>query len=87
MKNLNTNRKLYDLPVEILLTLLSAVTYSLAFPSYISDTGFPIFATFALIPMIVAINRTKWVYSPLLGIVWGASFLSIFNYWLSTFHP
>jgi apolipoprotein N-acyltransferase len=87
MKNLNTSRKLYDLPVEILLTLLSAVIYSLAFPSYISDTGFPIFATFALIPMIVAINRTKWVYSPLLGIIWGASFLSIFNYWLSTFHP
>lgn len=87
MKNTAKIRKIYDLPIEILLVLFSALIYSLAFPSIVSDKGYPIFATFALIPMIFAVNRTKFKYTPILAIVWGISFLAIFNYWLSTFHP
>lgn len=87
MKNKQYNRKKYDLLIEILLVLCSAIIYSFAFPSMISDNGFPILATFALIPMIYAINKTKFKYTPILAIVWAVSFLSIFNYWLATFHP
>jgi apolipoprotein N-acyltransferase len=87
MKKTTSKRKILDLPIEILLTLISAGLYSLAFPSIISDTGYPIFATFALIPMLIAINRTRWAFSPLLGIIWGCSFFTMFNYWLTTFHP
>jgi apolipoprotein N-acyltransferase len=87
MKKIKLKRKIYDLPIEVLLTITSAGLYSLAFPSIISDTGYPIFATFALIPLLIAINRTRWAYSSLLGIVWGLSFFTMFNYWLTTFHP
>ncbi len=87
MKKTPKTRKFYDLPLEILLVLLSALIYSFAFPSFISDKGYPIFATFGLIPLIFAINRTKFKFTPILAITWGVSFLSIFNYWLTTFHP
>jgi apolipoprotein N-acyltransferase len=87
MKKIKSKRKIYDLPFEVILTIISAGIYSLAFPSIISDTGYPIFAIFALIPLIISINRTRWVYSSLLGIIWGISFFIMFNYWLTTFHP
>lgn len=86
MKEKN-KRKIYDLPIEIVLILISACLYSLSFPSIISINGIPVFALFSLCPLIYAVNRTKWLYSPLLGIVWGLSFYSLFNYWLTTFHP
>ncbi|MCH3916146.1 MAG: apolipoprotein N-acyltransferase [Spirochaetia bacterium] len=80
-------RRFGDLPLEILLTLLSAFLYALAFPSFLNDNGFPFLATFALIPMLYAVDRTRWGYAPLLGFLFGFSYLAIFNYWLSTFHP
>lgn len=83
----NKKRKLWDFPLELLLTLISAFVYSLAFPSFISVTGYPILGLFALIPLLYAINRTKWYISPLLGFIFGVAFLGIFNYWLQTFHP
>jgi apolipoprotein N-acyltransferase len=80
-------RKFYSLPFEIFLTILSAVIYAFAFPSFLDNEGFPILAFIAFIPMLYAVNRTKWGYTPLLGFIFGATFLGIFNYWLSTFHP
>jgi len=80
-------RKLWDFPLELLLILISAFVYSLAFPSFISVNGYPILGLFALIPLLYAANRTKWYLSPLLGFIFGAAFLGIFNYWLKTFHP
>lgn len=80
-------RTLLSLPFEIFLTIISAFLYALAFPSFIDNNGFPPFAFFSLIPMIYALNKTKWKYSPFLGFIFGVSFLGIFNYWLSTFHP
>ncbi|MGD1822317.1 MAG: apolipoprotein N-acyltransferase [Pleomorphochaeta sp.] len=81
------NRKFYSLPFEIFLTIISAFIYALAFPSFLDNNGFAPFAFFALIPMIYAVNKTKWKYTPLLGFIFGVTFLGIFNYWLSTFHP
>ncbi len=80
-------RKYYSLPLEILLTLISAFVYALAFPSFLNENGFAPLAFIALIPMIYALNKTKWIYTPLLGFIFGVSYLAIFNYWLSTFHP
>jgi apolipoprotein N-acyltransferase len=80
-------RKIYTLPFEILLVLISAFMYALAFPSFINDTGYPIFAFFSFIPLLYAVNTTKWKYTPLLGLIFGVVYLGIFNYWLSTFHP
>lgn len=80
-------RKIYSFPFEILLTLISAFFYALSFPSFLNDKGFAPLAFIALIPMLYSLNRTKWIYTPLLGFIFGASYLGIFNYWLSTFHP
>lgn len=87
MTKTTNNRKIFDLPIEIILTLISAGLYSLAFPSFISATGYPIFATFALIPLLIAINRTRWLFTPIIAIFWGVSFFTMFNFWLTTFHP
>lgn len=80
-------RKMYTLPLEIVLTIISAFLYALAFPSFLNDNGYPIFAFFSLIFVIYAVNKTKWKYTFLLGLIFGVSFLGIFNYWLKTFHP
>jgi len=79
-------RKWYSLPFEIFLTLVSSFIYALAFPSFFNDKGFAILGFISFIPMIYALNRTKWKYTPILGFIFGFSFLAIFNYWLSTFH-
>lgn len=79
-------RKFYSLPLEILFTLISAFLYAMAFPSFLNDNGFPVLAFFALIPLLYSLNKTKWKYAPLLGLIFGISYFGIFNYWLSTFH-
>lgn len=80
------NRKFYTLPFEILLTIISAVIYAFAFPSFINSEGFAFLSFFSLIPMIYAVNKTRWGYTPLLGLIFGITYFGIFNYWLSTFH-
>lgn len=80
-------RSYFSFPFEIFLTILSAIIYALAFPSAINEKGFSILSFVALIPMIYSVNRTKWIYTPILGFIFGVTFLGLFNYWLSTFHP
>lgn len=72
---------------EMLLLAAGAFLYSLAFPSLWSDNGYPVFALFALIPVIYVIDRCPWSLVWLYGVIFGAGFYSLFNYWLSTFHP
>lgn len=80
-------RKKYEIFIEIILTVISAFIYALAFPSFLNDKGYPFLAFVALIPMLFALNRTRFRYSFLLGAIFGGTFLAVFNYWLSTFHP
>lgn len=71
---------------ELMLICASAFLYALAFPSLWSDTRWPIFAVFALIPLLYVIDRSPWSLVWLYGLLFGIGFYSLFCYWLSTFH-
>lgn len=67
--------------------LATALFYSFAFPGFLSDRGFGAIAFFALIPLFSIIRTTSWKASPFYGFIFGFSFYTCFNYWLTTFHP
>ena len=79
-------QKVKSILIDITLTIISAFFYSMAFPSFISDKGYPFLAFIALIPLLIAIYKTSLKFSFLVGFLFGFIFLAIFNYWLSTFH-
>ncbi|MDR0410541.1 MAG: apolipoprotein N-acyltransferase [Treponema sp.] len=67
--------------------LLGAVLFALSFPNFISAGGFPFFAWFALIPVFWLIARSSIKMCVFWGALYGLSAYSLFNYWLTTFHP
>jgi len=73
--------------LEILLLIVIACIYSLAFPGFLSDKGFGAIAFFALIPLFSIIRHTTWKAIPFYGFLFGFAFYACFNYWLTTFHP
>ncbi len=73
--------------LEIVVLILTAFIYSLAFPGLLSNRGFGAIAFFALIPLFAVIRNTSWKAIPFYGLLFGFLFYSIFNYWLLTFHP
>ena len=85
--DLNRKRGFFSYIIEILLLLLTAILFSFAFPGFISNSGFGIVAFFALIPLFAVIRSTSWKAIPFYGFIFGFSFYTCFNYWLTTFHP
>jgi apolipoprotein N-acyltransferase len=73
--------------LEIVVLLVSALIYSFAFPGFLSVKGFGVVAFFALIPLFTVIRQTSWKAIPFYGFLFGFSFYTLFNYWLTTFHP
>jgi len=73
--------------INMALLLLSAIMFSLSFPSFINSTGFPLLAYFALFPAFVVTYRMKWIAAPFFGLFLGLISYAIFNYWLSSFFP
>jgi len=69
------------------LLLLSAILFSLSFPSFLNTTGFPLLAYFALFPAFVVTYRMKWFAAPFFGFFLGLVSYAIFNYWLANYHP
>ena len=67
--------------------LVSALVFSLAHPSFLSKTGFGFLAFFVLIPVFAVIRNTSWRLVGAYGFLYGFVYYSIFNYWLTTFHP
>ena len=67
------------------LTMLSAVLYSLSFPSFFHPEGFPLLAFTALVPLILVINFSKTGEGIFWAVVFGVFQTTIINYWLSTF--
>lgn len=72
---------------EVLLIIATAILFSFAFPGFLSDKGFGIIAFFILIPLFAVIRNTSWIATPIYGFLFGFTFYTAFNYWLSTFHP
>ena len=73
--------------INVLLLLVSALLFSLSFPSFISRWGwFPI-AFIALVPVFVVVHRSSWIESIFYGFIYGYGAYALFNYWLLQFHP
>ncbi len=70
---------------RLALTMLSAVLYSLSFPSFFHPEGFPLLAFIALVPLILVINHSKTGEGVFWAVVFGVFQTTIINYWLSTF--
>lgn len=85
--NLYYKRGFRTYTIEILVLLLTALLFSFAFPGFLSTKGFGVIAFFALIPLFAVIRNTSWKAIPFYGFLFGFTFYTLFNYWLTTFHP
>ena len=86
MKNFYLKRNLGTYCTEVLILLVSAFIYSLAFPGFLNENGLGFISFFALIPVFVIIKNTSFIASGIYGFIFGFVFYAIFNYWLTTFH-
>ncbi|MBQ2528109.1 MAG: apolipoprotein N-acyltransferase, partial [Spirochaetales bacterium] len=66
---------------------MAAFVLSLAHPSFMSKRGFGFLSLIALIPVFAVIRNTTWKLVGAYGFLFGFVYYSIFNYWLTTFHP
>ena len=69
------------------LLLLSAVLFTLSFPSFVNHDGFPLLAYFALFPAFIVTYMMSWAAAPFYGLFLGLVSYALYNYWLSSFHP
>jgi apolipoprotein N-acyltransferase len=67
------------------LALLSALLFSLAFPSFISLAGFAPLAFVALVPLLLALYRASFGRAVFYGVAFGVLQAMIVNFWLGTF--
>jgi apolipoprotein N-acyltransferase len=67
--------------------LLGAVLFTLSFPNLIFAEGLPFFAWFALTPIFWLIAKVGVKACVFWGALYGFSAYSLFNYWLTAFHP
>jgi apolipoprotein N-acyltransferase len=65
----------------------TALLFSFAFPGFLSEKGIGVIAFFALVPLFAVIRQTSWKAICFYGFLFGFSFYTLFNYWLTTFHP
>ena len=79
-------RSLRTLGSEVLVLILSAYVYSLAFPGFTVPGGLPFIALFALIPVFAVIRNTRWANVWWYGFLFGFVFYIFYAYWLKTFH-
>ncbi|MDR2481002.1 MAG: apolipoprotein N-acyltransferase [Spirochaetaceae bacterium] len=72
---------------SIILLIISAFLYALAFPNPVFELGIPAAAWVAYTGVFFAIARARLWQTPLLGFFFGALSVTLHNYWLSYFHP
>lgn len=80
-------RNLKTVCFEVALLLLAALILSLAHPSFLSKKGFGFLSFIALIPVFAVIRNTSWKLVGVYGFLFGFVYYTIFNYWLTSFHP
>ncbi len=87
LKNFYAKRGLRTYCSEVLTLIISAFVLSLAFPGFVTETGWGWIAFFALIPVFAVIRNTSWKAVWAYGFLFGVAFYCFFNYWLPGFHP
>ncbi len=73
--------------IEIAVLIGTAIFFSFAFPGFLSTGGIGFLAFFSLIPLFAVIRHTSWKAVIPYGFLYGFTFYTCFNYWLTTFHP
>lgn len=73
--------------IHLGLVLLAAVLFAASFPNPIFINGLPFLAWFAYIPILIVISKYGILACAVWGALYGLTAYSLFNYWLSTFHP
>ena len=73
--------------IDILLLCLSALLFSLSFPSFLSKWGWFPLSFISIFPVFIVVRRNSWLANALLGFLYGYGAYSLFNFWLSKFHP
>lgn len=86
MIDLYKKRSLGTFCSEVLLLVISAFIYSIAFPGFVSEKGLGFIAFFAIIPVLIVIKNTSWKAVGFHGFLFGVAFYCFFNYWLPNFH-
>jgi apolipoprotein N-acyltransferase len=69
----------------LLLSLLSAVCYTAALPSFIRLDGVPILAWVCMVPLFVTIQSCSRLWGTVYGVFFGVIQTMLCNYWLGTF--
>ena len=65
----------------------ASLLFAASFPNLLIEKGLPFLAWFAYIPVFLIIQRTNFAGSVFWGALYGYSAYTLFNYWLSVFHP
>jgi apolipoprotein N-acyltransferase len=98
-KNLNTNRRehlspaktqpkwFYKIIIDIVLVIFASFLFAASFPNPLFNHGLPFLMWFAYIPVLVVINKYNLPAAAGWGAAYGLLTYSLFNYWLSNFHP
>ncbi len=81
-----SGRSLRTLGSEVLVLIISAFVYAMAFPGFMIPEGWGFIAFFALIPVFGVIRHTSWKHVWWMGLLFGFVFYLFFAYWLKSFH-
>jgi apolipoprotein N-acyltransferase len=73
--------------VNLGLLVLGILLFSLAFPNIVFINGLPLLAWIAYVPVFFLLRRVSLPASVFWGALYGYGAYSVFNYWLSVFHP
>lgn len=84
----NRNRSNFKtILIHLGLVASASVLFALSFPNILIENGIPFLAWFAYIPILVVIYNNNLVACAGWGAIYGYTAYSLFNYWLSVFHP
>jgi apolipoprotein N-acyltransferase len=73
--------------INLGLVVLSSFLFAASFPNLLFKNGLPFLAWFAYIPVLALIRKTGFPSCAGWGAIYGYAAYSLYNYWLSVFHP
>lgn len=89
--NIYTNKKNWgrsqNLVINCSVILIGALLFAGSFPNLLFEKGFAFLAWLAYIPVFWVLHRITFRASFFYGALYGYAAYSLFNYWLTAFHP
>jgi len=84
MKN---DKRIKRILIHLGLVILASLLFALSFPNPVIKNGVSFLAWFALLPILIVINKNNILICAGWGAVYGLTAYALFNYWLGAFHP